>query len=127
MSDTTDDKRKETVVTFKAVMTQNLHDVMPIVQVDCNPPRPLLCICVQTQVELKNGSKLYVIYNNFVVKGEDSLYQFHFDSLNSVLNPTGDCLSDLRGANFSTYDNDNDGDSSVNCASRHSGGGGGTI
>ncbi|XP_025077858.1 uncharacterized protein LOC112554335 [Pomacea canaliculata] len=78
-------------------------------------------------VELKNGSKLYVIYNNFVVKGEDSLYQFHFDSLNSVLNPTGDCLSDLRGANFSTYDNDNDGDSSVNCASRHSGGGGGTI
>ncbi|XP_025078493.1 microfibril-associated glycoprotein 4-like [Pomacea canaliculata] len=36
--------------------------------------------------------------------------------------PAGDCLSDLRGANFSTYDNDNDGDSSVNCASRHSGG-----
>ncbi|PVD24962.1 hypothetical protein C0Q70_15458 [Pomacea canaliculata] len=45
-----------------------------------------------------------------------------YTSMENTIAPVGDCLSDLRGANFSTYDSDNDGDSSVNCASRHSGG-----
>ncbi|XP_025107601.1 angiopoietin-related protein 1-like [Pomacea canaliculata] len=74
------------------------------------------------QVEQPNGTLLQAAYNNFKVKDEKSLYQFTFDSIKLSPSPAGDCLSDLRGANFSTYDSDNDGDSSVNCASRHSGG-----
>ncbi|PVD24965.1 hypothetical protein C0Q70_15461 [Pomacea canaliculata] len=74
------------------------------------------------KVEQPNGTLLQAAYNNFKVKDEKSLYQFTFDSIKLSPSPAGDCLSDLRGANFSTYDSDNDGDSSVNCASRHSGG-----
>ncbi|PVD24964.1 hypothetical protein C0Q70_15460 [Pomacea canaliculata] len=74
------------------------------------------------QVQLNNTASLYVLYNNFTVSDEKSFYQLHFESVTLNSNHPGDCLSDLRGANFSTYDSDNDGDSSVNCASRHSGG-----
>ncbi|XP_025107598.1 fibrinogen C domain-containing protein 1-like [Pomacea canaliculata] len=57
-------------------------------------------------IQLKNNTSRYAMYDNFM----------------SRTRTLCDCLSDLRGANFSTYDSDNDGDGSVNCASRHSGG-----
>ncbi|XP_025107594.1 fibrinogen C domain-containing protein 1-like [Pomacea canaliculata] len=73
---------------------------------------------LRVQIALTNGTNIYTFYNNFTVRDGSQFYQFDF-TVNAMAN---DCLSDLRRISFSTYDSDNDGDSSVNCASRHSGG-----
>nr|KAG5709727.1 hypothetical protein BaRGS_027752 [Batillaria attramentaria] len=72
------------------------------------------------RVKLPNATLYFVYYDDFVLSDETSDYSFTFSLAKEI--SLGDCLTSLLGAGFSTYDRDNDGDSSVNCAQRHGGG-----
>ena len=83
-----------------------------------NNPRSYRLNFALTMVD---GSRYFAKFQDFVLGGAAEGYRFSFSSLL----PSGkadDCLSPLRGAPFSTYDNDSDGSPFVNCAERHGGG-----
>ncbi|XP_070182469.1 angiopoietin-related protein 4-like, partial [Littorina saxatilis] len=67
---------------------------------------------------LSNGTKVYVLYSDFQLGGADTGYKFTMNP-NVPNRPPGDCLSPLVGAPFSTYDNDSDNSTTINCAQRH--------
>nr|KAG5702731.1 hypothetical protein BaRGS_003605 [Batillaria attramentaria] len=71
-------------------------------------------------MSIQNNTLYFGVYPNFVVSSEASGYAFSLSTPPDF--PLLDCLSPLEGAPFSTYDNDNDGETSVNCAQRHGGG-----
>ena len=75
---------------------------------------------VRIRVMLENKTSFFQYYDNFVVGDEVSWYPISF-TLPVIDQTLGDCLQDLFGASFSTYDMDND-NSSVNCAQRHGAG-----
>ncbi|XP_025093956.1 angiopoietin-1-like [Pomacea canaliculata] len=69
-------------------------------------------------------------YSNFEVKGAGDGYSMtftsHYDPPTSSVLPMGDCLSPLQNHPFSTYDADNDGNATYNCAETTVEGGGTT-
>lgn len=76
---------------------------------------------VRFRVQLTNATSFYQYYRNFVISEEAAGYAL--SSAEMVVGmELGDCLGDLQGARFSTYDVDNDGSSAVNCAQQHGGG-----
>ncbi|XP_070174233.1 angiopoietin-related protein 4-like [Littorina saxatilis] len=70
---------------------------------------------------LFNGTKVYVLYSDFKLGGADTGYTFTMNP-NVPNRSPGDCLSPLVGAPFSTYDNDRDNSTSINCAQQQGGG-----
>lgn len=76
----------------------------------------------RASITLKNGSNYFQQYITFTVSGADDGYRLTASVNPYVINLLGDCLTPLRGAKFSTFDRDNDGDDSVNCAQKHGGG-----
>nr|KAG5711295.1 hypothetical protein BaRGS_005992 [Batillaria attramentaria] len=72
---------------------------------------------------LENKTFYQHYYNNFKLGPESDKYRLHYDSTGTnVKKSAGDCLALSLGAPFSTYDADNDGDVTVNCAQRHQSG-----
>ncbi|KAL8571592.1 hypothetical protein ACOMHN_061746 [Nucella lapillus] len=68
-----------------------------------------------------NNSNYSQKYQNFTLGNEASGYAIGF-SVPVNKEKLGDCLSDLRGAPFSTYDEDHDESSTVHCAKQHGAG-----
>ena len=72
---------------------------------------------------LQDGTIFQQHYVRFWVGDEASGYQLHFSkTVPHPAVPLGDSLSTARGAAFSTYDADHDGDVTENCALRHQSG-----
>ncbi|KAL8571594.1 hypothetical protein ACOMHN_061748 [Nucella lapillus] len=73
------------------------------------------------QLTTNRQYRLQFKYHDFILGSEASGYAigFHAPVKEEKL---GDCLSDLRGAPFSTYDKDDDGSSTVHCAKQHGAG-----
>ncbi|XP_070174229.1 angiopoietin-related protein 1-like [Littorina saxatilis] len=61
-------------------------------------------------------------YTHFVVSDQTLGFTFTFNITSYFEKPLGDCLTNLRGKPFSTYDVDNDDDVTGNCAERHQSG-----
>ena len=76
---------------------------------------------VRFRVTLANETSFFQYYQDFVVGDEAGGYAISFNG--AVVNmDLGDCLGNLQGARFSTYDVDNDESASVHCAQQHGGG-----
>ena len=71
-------------------------------------------------IRLDNATTFYQFYDNFVIGNESANFAMSF-LLPVVGRNLGDCLQDLLGVGFSTYDMDND-NSSTNCAQQHGAG-----
>ena len=68
-----------------------------------------------------SGEIDYPKYNDFKMGGSAEGYRFSINP-NVVDRKSDDCLSPPQGAPFSTYDNDVDGSTLVNCAQRYGAG-----
>lgn len=70
---------------------------------------------------LQNKSTVFQQYQEFNISDAASGYRLYFNrNVSTYL--LGDCFTPLLGAPFSAYDNDNDGDTSVNCALQYAAG-----
>ena len=68
----------------------------------------------ELRVELKyQGQSKFAVYNRFSLAGESDNYRI---TLGKYSGTAGDSLRPHNGQHFSTYDRDNDRDSSLNCA-----------
>ncbi len=56
-----------------------------------------------------NGTKAFVYYENFYVAGPKDKYRVTIEGFNPNISTVSDALSGHNGAQFSTYDQDNDG------------------
>lgn len=78
------------------------------------------CYKLVVQLRLLNGTYLQQFYRNFVVADESQQFAVNFAATYfSRIHRLGDCLSDVRGKPFSTYDADHDDDATGSCAKRH--------
>ncbi|XP_021967106.1 techylectin-5B isoform X2 [Folsomia candida] len=75
----------------------------------------------QLRVDLEDweGNKAYAMYNEFKVGGALDKYNLTVGGYNGT---AGDSLSRNSGKKFTTFDNDNDEDKVINCASQRRGG-----
>ncbi|XP_025075965.1 angiopoietin-related protein 4-like [Pomacea canaliculata] len=79
-------------------------------------------LCVQVSF---GTTKYQRYYTKFVVQGAGNGYSMSFGGQydpSSVALPMGDCLTPLQNVSFSTYDVDNDGNATYNCAENYGGG-----
>ncbi|XP_076471196.1 microfibril-associated glycoprotein 4-like [Babylonia areolata] len=76
------------------------------------------CYMLVVQLNLANSTYYQRYYRNFTVSGERQHFVMDFNSSFHWVNFLGDCLSDVRGKPFSTYDADHD-DADGSCAERH--------
>ncbi|KAL8571598.1 hypothetical protein ACOMHN_061752 [Nucella lapillus] len=75
----------------------------------------------QLRIRIKpNGTTVYKFYSSFTLNDQAGGYTFTIGS--ALTDSTQDCMSDLQGAKFSTYDADNDGNADTNCAAVFGGG-----
>ncbi|GFS13472.1 fibrinogen related protein 12.1 [Elysia marginata] len=73
----------------------------------------------ELRVDLKyKGQSKYAVYGNFSLAGEDENYKI---TVGSYTGTAGDALSGHDRQQFSTYDRDNDKDTSKNCARLYTG------
>ncbi|XP_076452037.1 uncharacterized protein LOC143287687 [Babylonia areolata] len=77
---------------------------------------------LRVSAKLKNGSNLYMQYQEFNVSGREDGYRLLFNKSFAGVYLLGDCFSPLWGSRFSTPDHDQDEADAVNCAARHGGG-----
>ncbi len=62
-----------------------------------------------------NGTKAFAYYEKFYVAGPKDKYRLTIEGFNPNVSTVTDALSVNNGAQFSTYDQDNDGLSFINC------------
>lgn len=74
----------------------------------------------QLRVDLEDFSEntVYAVYNSFYIEGSKTEYTLHVSGYSGT---AGDAMFFNDGAKFSTFDNDNDIYSSVNCAISYGG------
>lgn len=72
-------------------------------------------------VELEDnaGEKAHALYNHFALLSESEKYELEVSTYSGT---AGDALSEHNGKKFSTIDRNNDGISSLHCASTYGGG-----
>ena len=75
----------------------------------------------QLMVEFEDhaGEKAHALYNHFALLSESAKYELEVSTYSGT---AGDALSEHNGKKFSTIDGDNDGSSSLHCASTYGGG-----
>ena len=75
----------------------------------------------QLMVELEDnaGEKVHALYNHFALLSESEKYELEVSTYSGT---AGDALSEHNGKKFSTIDRNNDGISSLHCASTYGGG-----
>merc|ERR1719427_1942218 len=78
---------------------------------------------LRVEMESYDGRNKYAEYNDFRVSDSSDNYRLSFDD-ESYSGNAGNSLHYNNNEEFSTYDVDNDGDSYVNCATKHNGYGG---
>ena len=71
------------------------------------------------QYDMANGTFFLHLYRNFLVLDEANNFALSSSLASGFGNGLDDCLGDVRGKPFSTYDADHDDDVSGNCAERH--------
>ncbi|XP_046577581.1 fibrinogen-like protein 1 [Haliotis rubra] len=72
---------------------------------------------LKVEAVLKNKSRHQQYYEDTRVADETNGYRITFSAVRTPYNkPLGDCLSPLNGSSFSTFDRDNDNQSSGSCA-----------
>ena len=89
--------------------------------------RNIHCLTTRDDVDLMidlrqaDGNGMTWIYHNFKIDGSNQKYRLHIGEAEGPPNGN-DAMTPHNGTFFSTYDNDNDIHSTLNCADNHKGG-----
>ena len=81
-----------------------------------------MCYTLVAQAVLADGTWHQTFYEAITVADASQNFTLGFSANAEYRIPLGDCLSEVKGRPFSTYDADHDGDVSTNCAQRHESG-----
>ena len=81
-----------------------------------------MCYSLYIQANMEPGIFHQARYNGFTVADASKNFSLGLHAYMTHTNHLGDCLSEVKGRPFSTYDADHDGDVSTNCAQRHESG-----
>ena len=81
-----------------------------------------MCYTLLIQADIKSGIFHQAWYEGFTVADAAQNFSLGFHAYAARENHLGDCLSEVKGRPFSTYDGDHEDDVSTNCAQRHESG-----